>query len=502
MTPTSCGILGLLLLAGAVPAAHAGKPAREAPSAILRALAARGLAVGAKVVTLTPHERVLARFHPHRPLIPASLSKLFVAARALRLWGARHRFSLAVEKTGPLEDGRLAGPLVLVDDGDPGLVHGFMLRTAWEARALGLTDVEGGLVLVAAGYLRPPCRLTDRCAVRQESHHAYAAQPTSLAADYGTIDLIVSPGSKPGAPARVAFLPFPPGGIRLVNRVVTTSPGGSSGLAIRQRLRDGRETVRAEGRLAIGHHPVRLYVAAAHPDALAAALWTGAFARAGIRIEGAIRIRQHPPPGSRVWFVKRSVTLATLISRMLAYSNNFIADDLTLDLARPDGASRDGRTLPQAASALAASLAPWLARWGARGTLHLESGSGLSRRNRSSAADLVAVLAGMAADDRDFPTFWAALPPAGESPLAFLTVGNPLWRRCFFVKSGTLDDPVGVLGLAGYFRRANGGIAAFAVIVNGTAAHPGLSVIPTLAMLRRFLTPFAGAALSARTGCR
>ncbi len=502
MTPTRRGILALLLLAWVVPTAWAEKPAGPAATAILRALSARGLAVSAEVVTLGRRKRILARFQADRPLIPASLSKLFVAARALRLWGGRHRFTLRVETTGPLVGGRLEGPLILVDDGDPGLVHGFMGATAWEARALGLTDVRGGLVLVAAGDIRPPCRLIDRCRARRESRHAYAAQPTALAADYGTLDLIVAPGPTPGAPARVAFLPFPPGGIRLENGVTTTPRGAGRGLAVRQRLRNGREFVRVEGSLAIGHRPIRLYVAAAHPDELAGSLWAGAFSRAGIRIRGPVRIQHHPPPGSRTWFVKRSVTLATLISRMLAYSNNFIADDLTFDLARSNGAGREGRTLPAAARALALSLHPWLTRWGARGTLRLESGSGLSRRNRSSAADLVAVLAGMAADDRDFPAFWAGLPPAGESPLAFLTVGNRRWRRCFFVKSGTLDDPVGALGLAGYFRRADGGIGAFAVLVNGTSAHPGLSVAPTLAALRRFLTPFSGAGLSARTGCR
>ena len=458
--------------------------------------------MSAEVVTLGHRTRVVARFHAERALIPASLSKLLVAARALRLWGGRYRFTLQVEKTGPLEGGRLKGPLVLVDDGDPGLVHGFMLRTAWEARALGLSDVRGGLVLVAAGDIHPPCRLTDRCRARRESHHAYAAQPTALAADYGTIDLIAAPGTAPGAPAHVAFLPFPPGGIRLENGVTTTPRGAGSGLAVRQQLRNGRESVRVEGRLAIGHRPIRLYVAAAHPDELAESLWAGAFARAGIRIQGPVRIRHHPPPGARVWFAKRSVTLATLIRRMLAYSNNFIADDLTFDLARANGTGPAARTLPEAARELASSLGPWLARWGAQGVLRLASGSGLSRHNRASASDLVAVLAGMAADGRDFPAFWAGLPPAGESPLSFLTVGNRVWRRCFFVKSGTLNDPVGVLGLAGYFRRANGGVGAFAVLVNGTSAHPGLSVNPTLAALRRFLTPFPGAGLSAKTGCR
>jgi D-alanyl-D-alanine carboxypeptidase/D-alanyl-D-alanine-endopeptidase (penicillin-binding protein 4) len=470
---------------------------------VLRHLTARGLAVSAEVVALGPGGRILTRFQPDLPLIPASLSKLFVAARALRRWGGRHRFTLAVEKTTPLRDGYLSGPLVLVDSGDPGLVHDNMLRTAWEARALGLTAVQGGLVLVAAGYGRPPCRLADRCRAMRESRHAYAAQPTSLAADYGTIDVLVAPGSASGAPARVAFLPFPPAGIRLVNRVSTVAPANRRPLAIRQRLSHGRESVRVTGAIAVGHRPLRLYVAAAHPDALAAALWAGAFARAGIRIRGQTVIRRHPPPGSTVWFVKRSVTLATLIGRMLAYSNNFIADDLTFDLAREVGGSRPrAPTLPEASRALTRALTPWLARWGARPPVRLESGSGLSRRNRSSAADLIAVLAGMAADGRDFPAFWAALPPAGESPLAFLTAGHPVWRRCFFVKSGTLSDPVSVLGLAGYFRRADGGIGAFAVLVNGTPAHPGFSITPVLAALRRFLTPFAGSGLSAGTGCR
>jgi D-alanyl-D-alanine carboxypeptidase/D-alanyl-D-alanine-endopeptidase (penicillin-binding protein 4) len=43
------------------------------------------------------------------------------------------------------------------------------------------------------------------------------------------------------------------------------------------------------------------------------------------------------------------------------------------------------------------------------------------------------------------------------------------------LKTGTLNEPVSVCGIAGYLRKRDGGWIAFAVIVNG---GPGRSHIP------------------------
>ncbi len=462
------------------------QPGLEALNALSRA----GLRVSAEVVSLGPKGHILAHFHARRALIPASLSKLYVAQAALARFGSRHRFTMRIETTGPIRDGILRGALVVIDPGDPALVNDRIARIARIARMLGLRKVDGSLVLVPGGFARPPCRLVDRCRARFESHHAYNAPLSSIAVNYGTYDLVIAPGSRRGSPARVVFDPFRPGAIGLVNRVVTAGAGAGADLAVTQKMTAKGRRVSVRGTIPLGHLPIWRYVAAPHPDQTALALWSGYLAHAGVAIADGARIAATPPPGSRIWFRSRGVTLETLLERMLAFSNNFIADELTLDLA---SRHRDHHmlTLPKASAALARGLWPILRRQGASPRIVLRSGSGLSTQNRSSASDLIALLRALYRNPRDFPAFLGALPPPAESPFAFLRRGRMLWRTRFYVKTGTLNAPFGVLDLAGYFRFPGGGFGAFAILVNGSSLHPDFSIGPLMRTLRHVLEPWA-----------
>ncbi len=480
-----CASVMLFAMAGSGPHASA-EPMRAA----LKRLSREGLRVSAEVVSLGPGGHVLAHFHARRALTPASLSKLYVAQEALNRMGARYRFTLRIETTGPLVDGVLRGALVVIDPGDPALVNDRIERVARRARVLGLRKVEGPLLLVLDGFGRPPCRLKDRCRAEATSHHAYNAPLSSIAVNYGTYDLVAAPGPLRGAPARVAFDPFQPGPVALDNRVTTSAPGTGASLSVSQQGSPAGATVSVRGSLAAGHPPVPLYVASPHPDQTALAIWSGTLKRRGIVISGVVRIAKRPPQGAQLWFKSRGVTLETLLDRMLAFSNNFIADELTLDLARTTRQPR-AETLPEASRALARTLWPTLEHFGATPRIVLRSGSGLSPENRSSARDLIALLRASFQDTRDFPAFWAALPPPAESPFAFLRRGQRLWRERFYVKSGTLNEPFAVLGLAGYFRRPGGGLGAFAVLVNGSPGHPDFAVGSMMRTLRRVLVPFA-----------
>ena len=476
-------ILGLfcLCLLGCV-----GPASAHAPGWALRALAHRGYRVSAEIVSLGPGGRVLAHFHARRALIPASLSKLYVAHAALARLGSRYRFTLRIETTAPVVEGVLHGALVIRDPGDPGLVNDRIERVARIARLLGLHAVDGPLVLVESGFGHPPCRLIDRCRAERISHHAYNAPLSSLAVGYGTYNLVVTPGSHAGTPARVVFDPFRPGAVRLRDRAVTAPRGAGAALTAAVRATPTGITVTVRGSLAEAHRPVWLYVASPDPDRTALALWAGFFRRSGIMLRGGARIESRPPPGSQLWFKSRGVTLATLLARMLAYSNNFIADELTFDLASRPSVDRP-LTLPEASRALARSLWPTLKRFGASPRIVLSSGSGLSTRNRSSASDLIALLRASYLDSPDFPVFWGALPPPAESPFAFLRRGGPIWRERFFVKTGTLNSPFGVLGLAGYCRLPKGRFGAFAILVNGSPRHPGIAIGSVMRTLRHVL---------------
>jgi D-alanyl-D-alanine carboxypeptidase/D-alanyl-D-alanine-endopeptidase (penicillin-binding protein 4) len=62
-----------------------------------------------------------------------------------------------------------------------------------------------------------------------------------------------------------------------------------------------------------------------------------------------------------------------------------------------------------------------------------------------------------------------------DAPFQFLRTGTPAWLDRVALKTGTMDTPHSVCGIAGYLRKKNGGWIAFAALVNG---GPGLVHVP------------------------
>ena len=54
-----------------------------------------------------------------------------------------------------------------------------------------------------------------------------------------------------------------------------------------------------------------------------------------------------------------------------------------------------------------------------------------------------------------------------QAPFGFLRQGSEAWLDRVALKTGTMDEPHSVCGIAGYLRKKSGGWIAFAVIVNG-----------------------------------
>jgi D-alanyl-D-alanine carboxypeptidase/D-alanyl-D-alanine-endopeptidase (penicillin-binding protein 4) len=199
----------------------------------------------------------------------------------------------------------------------------------------------------------------------------------------------------------------------------------------------------------------------------------------GIYVIGQNRASFKPAPHARPLAVVDGQWLRLLLPSMLIYSNNYMADTLTLDL----GAS-SGLPTPidlEAAAGVLTKLAESVNRtaWFAHSESlrpSLLSGSGLSIQSRVSASDLVALLNAMYRRPALFPSFLGALTVPRYSPFTSLRQSAGLWYTHTAVKTGSLSEPVSVLGIAGYFRLRDGGWGAVAILINGSATHPKLDI--------------------------
>jgi D-alanyl-D-alanine carboxypeptidase/D-alanyl-D-alanine-endopeptidase (penicillin-binding protein 4) len=182
---------------------------------------------------------------------------------------------------------------------------------------------------------------------------------------------------------------------------------------------------------------------------------------AGIRLLGKMRVTAAGTPSTATPLATvSSPPMATLLSLTNTPSDNFFAEMLLKDIGARFGSSG---TTADGAAVVRSQMA---ARFGIRPRLN--DGSGLSRYDRTTPAQVVTLLRGMAAD----PHFTGSLAVAGETG----TLQDEMRRtyaqgRCRG-KTGTLHD---VSNVVGYCQARDGHMLAYAVMMNGidpNYAHP------------------------------
>ncbi len=445
-------------------------PARAEWRALAR-LEHQGARVSALAVDLESG-RVIERLNASQRLTPASLTKLVTASAALQAWSPDTTFQTRVIATGAVRGGTLGGDLIVLGAGDPSLDDQSLWQLAAQVRSTGIRVVDGGLIIDPLPFGLVGCGDLDRCAALDRSDNAYNAPLAAFGVDFGNWCLRVMP-TVPGAAARVlgcgvSRLPIPISGI-----IRSVARGERQTFWIERRTGPGGDTLEVGGDVPLGEQP-QVYRAMSDPVGGAGLLLKEALSELGVRVHGPVVVREGPGPAEpRVLAEVEGLPVAEQLWRMLQYSNNYIADVLTLDMA-----SRPGR--PDTLVSASRRLSDFMARAQrsdppAVTAPPLYSGSGLTTDNRLSANDLVNLLIYQYHDARRFPAFYGGLMVPRDAPFAFLRQGDAGWLDRVALKTGTLDNPRSVCGVAGYLRKRDGGWIAFAAIVNG---GPRLKHVP------------------------
>jgi serine-type D-Ala-D-Ala carboxypeptidase/endopeptidase (penicillin-binding protein 4) len=189
------------------------------------------------------------------------------------------------------------------------------------------------------------------------------------------------------------------------------------------------------------------------PALFATLAFVAALRAAGVRVPANTPILTgSAPSGASLVAAVNSPPMSTLIQLTNAPSDNFFAETLLKDLGASFGAggtTAAGAGVVQATIASAYNLHP-----------RLDDGSGLSRFDRTTAAQVVSLLR-QQVDDQPFVD---SLAIAGESgTMQQEMLGTPAVDNCRG-KTGTLSD---VANLAGYCTARNGDLLAFAFLENG-----------------------------------
>ncbi len=303
---------------------------------------AKGLGPRDALLVKTAEGRILAAHNPDLNLVPASTLKVLTALAARHYLGADFRF-----RTDFLLDPQ--GRLLIRGYGDPLLVSEVLADIA--GRLHRRIQIPITAILLDEGYFSQPLVIPGV----STSANPYDAPNGALSVNFNTVNFKTRGGRIVSAEPQTPLLPMAMKRIR------------ASGLS--------------RGRIVLSQHD--------HEALLyAGALFRHFLQEAGLRVEGPVRRVAAPPPALELVYRHISpFSLDELVARLMAFSNNFMANQLLIAVgAHVYGAPGN---LTKGARALNAYATGVLGITDAR----FVEGSGISRGNRISARALMRALA-------------------------------------------------------------------------------------------------------------
>ena len=392
-----------------------------------------------------------------KKLIPASISKLAIAATTLSEFPPGTKFKTTIWGSGSIDRGVLKGNLILKGGGDPSFVSENLWYLVNVFTRRQIKTIEGDLIVDDSYFDR--IRL-DSSRQKERVDRAYDAPAGAMSFNWNSVNIFIRPGKNPGDPAQV-FADPENDYIRLKAKVETTKSGGKTAVTA-ERDEDTKgvgDVLIVNGKIAADSKELVIYKNVTQPD-----LWSGYNLKSflkqrGIEITGSVKTGGLPS-SAQILAESESKPVEDVLADMNKFSNNYIAEMLTKNVAaneKPPGTIDGGVQV----------IRKFLAQIGlSPEQFEIYSPSGLTRENKMSAKSLWKVLSYMKDQYRYAPEFMKSLPIAGiDGTLKHRMKDSPA-ERWVRAKTGYLT---GVVSLAGYAGRKDGTVIPFVFIYNGSA---------------------------------
>jgi len=423
-----------------------------------------------------------------RLFVPASNTKLVVAAVATALLPADYRIRTSVYVNGTFRDGVVDGDLVLYGRGDP----------TWSERCFGVDTLAPGACdstftaidaiaesLIAHGVQRVTGRIVGDGSYFESTlvHPAwdvfdinwwYAAPVSGLGFHDNSLDFLITPATTVGRPPTITWAPDL-GMFGFENRARTVPAGNRSTIGDNFFRKPGTMDIWAEGTAALGREPWIENFALPDPNRYAARALAYSLQHHGVPVEGgtgsttdSLETRAARCCGSTAPIAEYlGRPLKDIVFPILNTSQNWFAEMLLKTLGREiqgqgswdTGLEVERRFLIDSVGIDSTAFS-------------LEDGSGLAAGNLVSPNTFTKLLRYMSGHPKRAP-FVAALPRSGQrGSLLKRFTGTPLESRVV-AKTGSIDR---VNSLSGYIERPDGRTVTFSIEANGHAL-PGRAVL-------------------------
>jgi D-alanyl-D-alanine carboxypeptidase/D-alanyl-D-alanine-endopeptidase (penicillin-binding protein 4) len=456
----------LLAVAPALPRAADAASARELDAA-LRAIVGAAPLSGARdgiLVSDVESGQVLFAKDPDVLLNPASNVKLVTTAAALSRLGSEYRFATELYVDAASRGSSSARTLHVKGRGDPTLVTERLWAIAGDLVHLGLRRV--GEIAVDESFFDGE---REGPGFDQESgDRSYLAPAGAASLNWNTVEVLVAPGDRRGARARVELEPASDF-FEIDNRATTVAGNGRRRVTVSSVAHGGRQRIVVEGRIPAGSRPQSIWRKIDQPGLYLGHTLSRLLQLRGVEVGGRVRLAE-VPQGARLVHVAESESLGEIVRRLNKTSNNFVAEQLLKTL----GAEAKGA--PGSWPKGVAAAEDFLAELGIpRGSYVMRNGSGLNDANRFSARQLVTLLRTMWSRYPVHAEYVVSLPVAGrDGTIRYRMEGTEAEGR-LRAKTGTLVAG-SVTSLSGYVETAGRRTLAFAVLVNDYPGRPAAVV--------------------------
>ncbi|MEQ1721666.1 MAG: D-alanyl-D-alanine carboxypeptidase/D-alanyl-D-alanine-endopeptidase [Pseudobdellovibrio sp.] len=375
--------------------------------------------------------------------IPASISKILTSFAVLKKFPVGQRFY-----TKLFYDGK---NLYLQGGGDPAFVSENLWYLVNEFTRSDIKEIKGNIIVDDS--LFDKVRF-DESRESKRVDRAYDSPVGAMSFNWNAVNIFVKP-AKVGQKAQVKIDPDNDY-YELVNNANTVSGSPKKELVVS--ISNTEKLITVSGDVAQDMKEKGIFKSVSDPD-----IWSGHnllyfLEQRDIAVLGKV-IAGKVPVGAELVATYESKNLSYILSDMNKFSNNFVAEMLTKNMAAVD--VKSGASLRNGVLVIREELSKI-----GIGTneIHIVNPSGLTRDNSFSAGALNKVLTAVKNDFSIYPIFLDGLPIAGVDGTLKRRMKSSLAEGWVRAKTGYLD---GVVSLAGYAGRRDGKVFTFSFLYNG-----------------------------------
>ena len=415
--------------------------------------------VGVHVHSLTDNKALFTR-NGTRLFNPASNVKLVTTAAALWFLGPNYKFRTTVYRDRGLKEGVVDGNLYIKGHGDPTLTNESIFGLVNEVALRGIKKIDGDLIVDDSFF----DQVYEGPGWEQEaSDQSYAPPVSGLSTNYGTFRVRILPGNRVGMPAQVSVYPPVPG-IKIASTVQTKGRGTPRRLWLGTSWEDkGQIALTVRGRMAINDFSgASFYKRVQHPTQYAGEVLAEFLKMRGVELTGKVVLGKLPKERLVPVASHYSKSLASVVSTLNKYSNNFIAEQILKTM----GAEIIGQ--PGTWEKGCEVVARYLNEVGIKkDSFVFGNGSGLNDINRLTPIQVTKVLAAMYNRFELRAEFVSSLAVAGVSGTITRRFSEGPAISRLRAKTGSLT---GVSALSGYVVTKDNKVLVFSVMMND---YPG-----------------------------